>query len=148
MDALNSWQNEHHQQCRTEKYRCCSHPTCTLQVNYWIPFRSPMVWQRPTSGHATINPVMLRVREVKHKQHVMTSTFLDWVAFQLSSHQSSPLTHRAETPGNLLFEGGGRSNTTHSWHVKHHPFLKFISESESWYKFTNCQLLKVCWPCW
>lgn len=50
--------------------------------------------QRPSSANPTIKPVMFRVREVNREQHVMTSTFLGWVAYQLSSHR---LLHWPET---------------------------------------------------
>lgn len=76
----------------------CLHPTCTLQVSYWTPNVSPRVWQRPCSGDATIKPVMLGVREVKRKQHVMTCTFQDWKAFQLSSYQLPALTCNTKNP--------------------------------------------------
>lgn len=70
----------------------CLHPACTLQVSYLTPNVSLRGWQRPSSGDATIKPVMLGVREVKRKQRVMTCTFQDWKAFQLSSYQLSALT--------------------------------------------------------
>lgn len=55
---------------------------------------------------------MFRVREVNREQHIMTSTFLGWVAYQLSSHWLSALTYSPETPGNLLSEGEGPNNMT------------------------------------
>lgn len=70
----------------------CLHLACTLQVSYLTPNVSLRGWQRPSSGDATIKPVMLGVREVKRKQRVMTCTFQDWKAFQLSSYQLSALT--------------------------------------------------------
>lgn len=57
-----------------------------LEVRPESPLRPPRVWQRPSSADPTIKLVMFRVREVNRELHVMTSTFLDWVAYQLSSH--------------------------------------------------------------
>ncbi len=70
------------------------------------------VWQRPSSADPTIKPVMFRVREVNRVRRIMTSTFLGWVAYQLSSHRLSALTRSPETPGNLLSEVEGLNNIT------------------------------------
>lgn len=74
------------------------HPTRTLQVSYLTPNVYLRGWQRPSSGDATIKPVMLGVREVKRKQRVMTCTFQDWKAFQLSCYQLSALTYSPKNP--------------------------------------------------
>lgn len=98
------------------------------------------VLQRPCSGDPTIKPLMLRVKEVKREQHVMTSTFLDWVAFQLSSHQLSSLTHSPETPGNLLSKGEGPNNTTQVPGLKHLPLLQLVGRATQ-HRFTSTMLI-------
>lgn len=129
-----TWSNMHN--IRGKKKKKCwghMHPTCTLQVNHWIPFSLSGVWQKPTSGDPTIKPVRLQVKEVKRERHVMTSTFPDWVAFQPSCHQLSALTHSPETPVNLLSEGEGPNNVSPSIVL----VCGVIGVSKSWYKITN-----------
>lgn len=108
--------------------------------------RSLRVWQRPSSADPTIKPVMFRVREVNREQRVMTSTFLGWVAYQLSSHRLSvcadPRTQkhletfrlRGEGLNNITVTKSCTSCVLNSIHVQVHGR---ISVSQSCYKFTN-----------
>lgn len=102
------------------------------------------VWQSPSSTDPTVKPVMFRVREVNREQHVMTSTFLGWVAYQLSSHWLSALTQSPETPGNLLSKSADLNNITITksttscvLNTLHNCSSWAISVSECWYKSTN-----------
>lgn len=133
---------QHQGQYRADACWGLIHPSCTLQVNHWIPF-GPWGSDKGSLQVPTIKPVMLEVRGVNHEQHVMTGAFLDWVAFQLSGQRSSALTHNPKSPGGLLLEAEGHRNTTHNVHAEHRPLLRRLGRGSGMNLPETCPLLQI-----